>query len=260
VIGDFGANTEGEAQVAQLVRGWQPDFVVTTGDNNYPAGEARTIDVNIGKFYADFIGDYKGAFGKGSKTNRFWPSLGNHDQETPGATPYREYFSLPGNERYYDVDTGLVHLFALDSDRREPDGTSSDSKQADWLKKGLASSRSCFDVVYFHHPPYSSGAHGPSAFMRWPFRAWGAEVVLSGHDHTYERFDIEGFPYIVNGLGGAEKYPFEHAAGEASKFRYNSGYGAMLVVANQSGITYEFWTVDGAKLDTLTVPKTCGNQ
>ena len=257
MIGDFGANSEGEAQVAKLVRSWQPDFIVTTGDNNYPAGEASTIDVNIGKFYGDFIGDYKGSFGRGSKTNRFWPSLGNHDLKARRRPLSRVLFAPRQRTILRRRYRPRAPVLGRQRSAREPDGTSSDSVQAQWLKNRLASSRSCFDVVYFHHPPYSSGAHGPTVNMRWPFRAWGAEVVLSGHDHTYERFDIEGFPYIVNGLGGAERYPFEHAAGALSKFRYNSGYGAMLVVANTSGITYEFWTTDGVKADTLTVPKTC---
>src|SRR5262249_13402152 len=103
VIGDYGADTPEEARVAALVKRWTVDFVVTTGDNNYPNGEKSTIDQNIGKYYAEFIGNYHGAFGPGSQVNRFWPSPGNHDWVT-GIAPYVDYFTLPGNERYYDVD------------------------------------------------------------------------------------------------------------------------------------------------------------
>src|SRR5258707_12763038 len=161
-----------------MVKSWKPDFVVTMGDNNYPNGEASTIDANIGKYYAEFIGNYRGRFGPGSTTNRFWPSPGNHDWVS-GLTAYTDYFTLPGNERYYDVDLGVVHLYAVDSDPHEPDGVKPDSVQGKWLKARLAASKSCYDVVYFHHPPYSSAWHGPSAVMRWPFRAWAAELVLS---------------------------------------------------------------------------------
>jgi hypothetical protein len=257
VIGDFGANSPDEDAVARLVKSWAPAFVITTGDNNYPSGEAATIDVNIGKFYSDFIGHYTGSFGKGSAVNRFWPCPGNHDWVTPDLGPYRQYFDLPGNERYYDVDAGLVHLYALDSDRHEPDGTTSDSPQAQWLKQHLAESKSCFDIVYFHHPPYSVASHGSSEYMRWPFRAWGAEAVLAGHDHVYERFEIDGIPYIVNGVGGASRYEFTGDHGATPIYKYNAGYGAMLVTALPSGIRYEFITTDGVRRDELEVPATC---
>jgi tartrate-resistant acid phosphatase type 5 len=258
VIGDFGADTAAEAAVAKLVHSWKPEFVITTGDNNYPLGEASTIDDHIGKYYADFIGGYHGAYGPGSKNNRFWPSPGNHDWGKNTLAPYLEYFSLPGNERYYDVDLGLVHLYAVDSDPHEPDGTSPASVQGQWLKARLAASKSCYDLVFFHHPPYSSGAHGSSENMRWPFREWGAEAVLAGHDHTYERFEVDGIPYFVNGLGGASKYEFNDTRPIAtSKYRTNEAYGAMLVTARKEGIAYQFFGTDGTKLDEVDIPARC---
>lgn len=256
VIGDYGTNTAPAAKVAAMVKGWNPDFLITLGDNNYPAGEATTIDSNIGRFYADFIGNYRGRYGSGSKANRFWPSPGNHDWIS-ALTPYVEYFTLPGNERYYDVDLGLVHLFALDSDAREPDGISADSRQAAWLKESLTSSKACFDVVYFHHPAYTTAAHGPTLAMRWPFRAWGAEVVLAGHDHTYERFLVDGIPYFVNGLGGEATYEFAGEPMPETQFRYNEQHGAMRVTASRTDVTYEFFTIDGQKRDSFTARANC---
>src|SRR5262249_43358535 len=163
-----------------MVKSWKPDFVITLGDDNYPRGEAATIDQNIGKYYAEFIGDYHGHFGPGSKANRFWPSPGNHDWGAPGLAPYIAYFTLPGNERYYDVELGLAHLFSSDSDPHEPDGTTASSVQGQWLKDHLRSSRSCYNIVYFHHAPYSTARHGSTESMRWPFAEWGASVVLAG--------------------------------------------------------------------------------
>jgi hypothetical protein len=256
VIGDYGSGTRAEAEVAALVKGWNPDFLITLGDNNYPAGEATTIDANIGRFYADFIGNYRGRYGQGSKINRFWPAPGNHDWLS-GLTPYTEYFTLPGNERYYDVDLGLVHLFALDSDVHEPDGISAESRQAAWLKEHLMSSKACFDIVYFHHPAYSTAAHGPTLALRWPFQAWGAEAVFAGHDHTYERFVIGGIPYFVNGLGGEAAYDFAGDPQPETQFRYNEEHGAMRVTATRTDITYEFFTIDGKKRDAFAVPATC---
>jgi hypothetical protein len=268
VIGDYGTDSSAEGLVAGLVDSWNPDFIITTGDNNYPRGEAATVDVNIGKYYSRFIGNYQGAYGPGSQTNRFWPSLGNHDWQgitcnPPGCSgAYLDYFTLPGNERYYETDLGLVHLYAIDSDSREPDGRASSSVQAIWLQAALAASTSCFDVVYFHHPTYSSGRHGSTTRMLWPFQAWGAEVVISGHDHVYERIDASGFPYFVNGSGGAGLYGFPNVGtfppGVVSVVRYNQDHGAMLVTATNTRITYQFFNADGVKIDELPVDKDCG--
>jgi hypothetical protein len=253
VIGDYGADTADEARVAALVKSWTVDFVVTTGDNNYPNGEKATIDENIGKYYAEFIGNYHGKFGPGSQVNRFWPSPGNHDWVS-GIGPYVEYFTLPGNERYYDVDLGLVHLYTVDSDPQEPDGVTATSVQGKWLKTRLKGSKSCYDFVFFHHAPYSSARHGSTENMRWPFHEWGAEAVFTGHDHTYERFTIDGVPYFVSGLGGAQKYTFPSPPLPETQFRTNDDYGALLVNASKSSVTYDFFTADGVKRDSLTIP------
>jgi hypothetical protein len=257
VIGDFGADIPDQAKVAALVKSWAPDHVLTLGDDNYPSGSAATIDANVGKQYHQFIGNYRGTYGAGSTSNRFWPTPGNHDWVAPGLTPYTDYFTLPGNERYYDVDLGLVHLYALDSDGREPDGTTPTSKQGTWLKERMAASRSCFDLVYFHHAPFSSGDHGSDSGMKWPFETWGAEAVMSGHDHDYERLQVGGIPYFVNGLGGAGIYPFEKPALPETKLRYDEKHGAMLITATSTGITYEFWSHDGQLVDRHSVAKAC---
>jgi tartrate-resistant acid phosphatase type 5 len=259
VIGDYGSDGANEASVAFLVKSWSPDFVITVGDNNYPSGYASTIDVNIGKHYQQFIGNYKGAYGTGSSTNRFWPTLGNHDwggtiPNPTGANPYLAYFTLPGNERYYDFTSGPVHLFALDSDGNEPDGTSSSSLQAGWLQARMTASSAPWKLVYFHHPPYSSGQHGSAIDMRWPFEQWGASAVLAGHDHTYERLSINGFPYFVNGLGGRSIYSFGTPI-SGSVYRYNASYGAMLVTATSTSIRFEFYNTAGTRIDSLTLTK-----
>jgi hypothetical protein len=269
VIGDYGADTADEARVATLVAGWNPDFVITTGDNNYPDGGADTIDQNIGKYYSQFIGNYQGNYGSGSPTNRFWPSLGNHDWQTMGCNlnscngAYLDYFTLPGNERYYDVDLGLVHLFALDSDVNEPGGNLATSVQGSWLQSRLSASRACFDVVYVHYPPYSSGLHGSREVMQWPFAVWGAEVVMAGHDHTYERLDVNGVPYFVNGLGGRSLYPFTNVgnlpAGVTSIARYNSDYGAMLVTVTETEMISQFYNASGVLIDEYTLSKPCSD-
>ncbi|HFB67857.1 MAG TPA: hypothetical protein ENJ66_02750, partial [Calditrichae bacterium] len=82
VIGDYGSEGQALADVSQLIHSWNPDIIITLGDNNYPDGEASTIDQNIGKYFYDFISPYQGSYGAGADTNRFFPTLGNHDWRT----------------------------------------------------------------------------------------------------------------------------------------------------------------------------------
>jgi len=263
-IGDYGVNDANEADVATMVKAWSPPWVITVGDNNYEEGLATTIDVNIGKYYSPFIGDYKGTYGSGSPANRFFPTPGNHDwgeTRTPkDLTPYLDYFTLPGNERYYDVDLGggLVHLYAMDSDPAEPDGNTATSVQAKWLQAKLAASTACYDVVYFHHPPYSSGVNTYPT-MRWPFAAWGAEVVLSGHEHFYERLSVDGIPYLIDGLGGAYVHDFNATPDPHSLFRYNAAWGALKITADRTSARFEFWatTTTAAPIDAVKIDAAC---
>lgn len=252
VIGDYGSGNHNEADVAALVESWHPDFVITTGDNNYPSGQQTTIDAHIGQFYHEYIHPYHGDFGKGADQNRFFPTLGNHDWMVSGAKPYLDYFTLPGNERYYEFTWGPVDFFAVDADSNEPNGVNASSKQAKWLEEHLASATSPWKIVYFHQPPYSSGLHGSTTWMRWPFKEWGATAVLSGHDHTYERLSVGGLPYFVNGIGGGAIYQFENVL-DQSQVRYNADYGAMRVEATSTRITFQFINRSGDVIDTYEI-------
>ena len=241
-IGDYGYAGPAERDVANLVKGWNPDFIITLGDNNYDFGDSTTIDRNIGQYYHDYIYRYRGSYGPSASTNRFFPSLGNHDYYTRNGEPYRVYFTLPGNGRYYDFVRGDVHFFALDSDPAEPDGISPGSVQGRWLQAGLAASTARWKVVYLHHAPYSSGQHGNTVALQWPYRQWGASVVLAGHDHDYERLMRDSLLYVVNGLGGRSIYANNVKAVAGSQVRFNSDYGAMLLEATPDSLTLQFYT------------------
>jgi len=253
VIGDFGSNDEVEASVATLVRSWNPDLIATVGDNNYPKGSAETIDANVGQYYHDFIAPYSGKYGPGAQTNRFFPALGNHDWETANGAAHFDYFELPGNERYYAVRRGALDLFILDSDEREPDGISSDSVQADWLRTALAASTARYRIVLLHHPPFSSGPHHSAATLQWPFREWGATAVLCGHDHDYERIDRAGMPYVVVGVGGRRLYGFTATVG-GSQIRIAHRHGALLIEVGADRATARFVTAEGDVLDSFSLP------
>jgi tartrate-resistant acid phosphatase type 5 len=252
VIGDYGLAGPDLQAVAEMILGWAPDFILTTGDNNYPNGSADTIDENIGQYFHSYIYPYQGKYGLGAESNRFFPTLGNHDWTTDSAQAYFDYFSLPGNERYYDFTWGPLHFFALNSDSREPDGVGRSSAQAAWLKDALAGSSSPWKIVYGHYPPFSSGYYGDTDWMNWPFAEWGADVVLSGHDHTYERLEVEGVLYFVVGIGGGGRYPFI-SRHPGSLMRYNEQYGALLVEATPEAIQFSFYAIPGELIDAYTL-------
>lgn len=253
VIGDYGDNNKAEQKVSNLIKGWNPDFIITTGDNNYPEGDSLTIDENIGKYFHEFIHPYYGSYGRGSSINRFFPAIGNHDVLTANAKPYLDYFTLPNNERYYDFVWGNVHFFAINSNTGEEDGTTSSSIQAQWLKNKLASSSSNWKVVYLHESPYTSGNnHENEPHLQWPYKEWGATIVLSGHSHVYERLLINNFPYIINGLGGHSIYSFNEPL-PGSLVRYNENFGAMKVVANSQSITFMFININDSLIDSYSI-------
>jgi hypothetical protein len=90
--------------------------------------------------------------------------------------------------------------------------------------------------------------------MQWPYALWGATGVIAGHDHTYERILVDGFPYFVNGLGGDRRYQFEDMV-PGSEVRYNEASGAMVVEADAQSLTFQFYSiVDGGTLiDSYTL-------
>lgn len=238
-IGDFGFTNAQAKDTASRVHQWDSDYVVSVGDNSYSGNYSK----DVGSFYSDYVG-------KDVKSNRFYTAIGNHDADTRKA--YLNYFALPGNERYYDFVKGPVHFFVLDSDPTEPDGTSPDSKQGQWLKAALAKSTSTYNVVDFHHAAYSSGnAHGDTEYMQWPFKDWGADVVLAGHDHDYERLSEDNIPYFVDGAGAGHRGFNDPVPG--SRFRDDTDSGALLIQANAQAMTFTYENRSKGVIDHYTI-------
>ncbi|NPA92610.1 MAG: alkaline phosphatase [Chloroflexi bacterium] len=246
IIGDYGQAGYTESRVARLVHSWEPDFILTVGDNNYPEGSAKTIEANIFQYYGADI-----------YAHRFFPALGNHDWGYGDISPYLAYLHPLGNGRYYDFAWGPVHIFVLDSCPPEPDGITAQSKQARWLRERLATADEPWKIVALHRPPYSSGPHGNTPDLQWPFAQWGATAVVAGHDHDYERILRDGIVYFVNGLGGhPSRYPFEGTPVPGSAIRYRDAHGAMLVTADAQHITFQFIATGGTVVDTYTLSYT----
>jgi len=305
-IGDFGAATKGyadsEKSVAAMVEKWNPAFIITLGDNNYKDGAADTIVKNIGKYYCGYIYN-EGApdkqqcegWANNHKKTLFFPSLGNHDWYAPYAQPYIDYFTqLPrsdqGKTRYYDFVQGPVHFFALDSESKEacledwcdgepdcaecekpgvhyePNGAGPDSTQAKWLKKALEKSTSPWNIVYFHHTPYT--CKNSSKWMRWDFQKWGANAVLAGHKHRYERGWVKGdsdFPYFTNGVGGTalSECDTDDCPKKFEEVIFQNVYGAMWVKAKPDEVRFEFYEAKGKSgklLDRCTLTKSGSGQ
>ncbi len=253
VIGDFGSGDDNERKVAELVKSWNPDFIITTGDNNYLGGSSASMDTVIGQFYSEYFYPYNGTFQQGNVThNRFFPSLGNHDVASGNIEAYHDYFTLPGNERYYDFVIGQIHFFVLNSNLSEPDGADAFSEQSDWLRENLKKSASHWKIVYFHHPPYSSGYHGSTSYMQWPFEKWRVHAVISGHDHSYERLQVGSLTYFVNGCGGAYLRPFADTL-DASKVRYCDNFGAQFVDTYHDSLVFCHININDSLIDRFVL-------
>jgi tartrate-resistant acid phosphatase type 5 len=267
-IGDYGSDlshNDGSENikmraVANLIKNKDVGFIITTGDNSYGV---TSIDTNIGKYYADYMGSYTGSYGVGATSNAFFPAPGNHDySDGHGIVAYKNYFTLPGvgiptsntsgSELYYDFIREPVHFFVIDSNR----GMGSDSSQRDWLQVQLAKSTSLWKIVYFHHPPFSSARHQSYPGMQWPFENWGATAVLNGHEHIYERIikddnqDGTYLPYFITGVGGVTVRDFNIPI-PGSLVRYSADFGTMIIDASNNRIKFEFWSIAGGAKGTL---------
>jgi tartrate-resistant acid phosphatase type 5 len=265
VIGDFGGGSANETSVANQVKSWNPSFVATVGDNRYGT---INFDLAVGRDYCPFLknaGSGTNCNGNGATINSYFPSLGNHDYtDGGGLSEYLSYFTLPGagvqtsgtsgNERYYDVIQGQVHLFILDS-QGALTNSSDMTAQKNWLQAQLAASTAVWKIVVDHHAPYSScSTHGSVAAMQWPYQTWGADAMFSGHDHTYERVVLNGFPYFVTGNSGYTLYNFGTPV-SGSEARYNTTYGAVRVDASRHSMVFTAINMNGVTVDTYTLNK-----
>lgn len=265
IIGDYGKSGDAESAVANLVKSWNPDFIITAGDNNYEKGELSTIKQNIGNYYSDYIYNFDApsAYQCNGKAfqdsiNRFFPCPGNHDANNKdGLLPYLNYFTLPYFETYYKFIWGPVSFFSLNS------VNGNITEQQDWLFNELAQSNTPFNIVYFHHSPYTTGQHVNNPNMQWDFHNHNVDVVITGHDHIYSRIEKKGEPdlhYIINGLGGKSLYECNMEALPSDIFKafcYNKDYGAILGVASKDKFELKFISVSQPNhpIDSLVIQR-----
>jgi len=191
VIGDTGSGTAQQRDVGDMMIKYHAlfpfDFVLMMGDNMY-GGEAPQ------DFAKKFAEPYKALLDQKVK---FYATLGNHDQ---ALQTHYENFNMNGKE-YYRFAKGKIAFYSLNSNYM-------DKKQVQWLEDELGRETAEWKVMFFHHPPYSSAKkHGSDGQLREVvepiFLKYGVDVVLSGHDHVYERIKPQkGIYYFVSGAGG----------------------------------------------------------
>jgi len=206
VIGDMGTGGKEQYEVARQMELSREkagfDFVTTLGDNIY-GGESPA---ELKKKFED---PYKSLLDAGVK---FYASLGNHDN--PNQRYYKP-FNM-GEKRYYSFKRGNAEFFALDSNYMDP-------QQLDWLNKALHDSSAAWKICYFHHPLYSDARfHGPDTDLRARlepiFQSSGVRVVLSGHEHVYERVKPHnGIYYFVLGNSGELRPHDLKSSGDTAK-------------------------------------------
>jgi len=242
VIGDTGTGDKHQLAVAKQLTATRAkfpfDFVVMVGDNIYGGNAAKDYDNK-------FAIPYKPLLDGGVK---FYAALGNHDD--PSERFYKP-FNMNG-ERYYSFKPAAgVRFFALDS-------TYVDDKQTKWVDEQLGMSGSDWKIAFFHHPPYSSGeTHGSDETLRTQlepiFVKRGVNVVLTGHEHFYERIRPQkGIAYFITG-SSAKLREGNISQTQLTAKGFDSGYTFMIVEIVGDDMYYQAITDAGKTVDSGTV-------
>lgn len=241
-----GCEGQGDEATAALLDA-REGTVVTLGDNVYDRGTA----VAFARCYAPSWGRHRG---------RTRPALGNHDYVNGRALAYFDYFGDAAGERgkgWYSFDLGSWHLVALNSNCAVAGGCGPGSQQERWLRADLAAHPARCTLAYWHHARFSSGLHGNNdvtAALWLALHEAGADVVLVGHDHDYERLapvDPDGRPaptgmrQFVVGTGGRSLYPFR-APVAGSEVRHAAGYGVLELTLKDGAYDWRFLAVEGS--------------
>nr|MDP8942776.1 metallophosphoesterase [Actinomycetota bacterium] len=231
---------------ARALESLRPDAVATLGDNQYPGGSL-----------ADFSASFDPTWGRLKAAIR--PAPGNHEYATAGAAGYFDYFGAAAGDRangYYSYDLGAWHVVVLNSNCGIV-SCAPGSAQLTWLEDDLARHPRACVLAYWHHPRFSSGRHGddPSMQPAWEILAYaGADVVLSGHDHDYERFapidaagvvSPRGMRQFVVGTGGKSLYALGPPRG-GSEVRDSSAFGVLALTLHPAGYSWRFVPEEGA--------------
>jgi acid phosphatase type 7 len=253
--GDIARCNEGNAMGVSRLLDTIGGTIFTLGDNAYMNGTAR-----------EFSDCYEPTWGRHKSRTR--PAPGNHEYATAGALPYFEYFGANAGyfgQGYYSFDLGAWHIISLNSEI----STAPNSPQGAWLGADLEAHNTRCTLAYWHKPLFSSGPNGDHPHMRPFFEMLynaGADVILTGHDHLYERFgqqDPDGRPdsrlgirQFIVGTGGVPLYEFRAAVKPNSEKRIRE-HGILKLTLMSDSYTWEFLPVANSALDRDQGADTC---
>lgn len=236
---------------SDLALSLSPAAVLILGDNQYEDG-------TLAKYQAS----YDPSWGRLKAITH--PVPGNHEYLNPGAAGYYAYFGTAAGDPakgYQSFDLGGWHLIGLNSNCAAVGGCGPASAQGQWLAADLAAHPDVCTLAYWHHPRFSSGPHGDDATTA-PFwtqlQSAGADLILTGHDHGYERFapqtafgvaDPAGIREFVVGTGG-KNLTFVNIVRANSEVRNYAAFGVLELKLWPEGYDWRFLQTDGAVLDS----------
>lgn len=229
-VGDFSILNTDQLQIINQMLRIKPDILLGLGDCAYNSGTLEEFDYN-------FLSPFQPLLAEAP----MYATMGNHDYMTDNGGPYKEIFELPTassqTEDYYVYNYDNAQIFSLNANL----DYSIASTQYNWFQSELAKSNKKWKIVLIHFPPYSSGPHGSTENMADSliplFSQYQVDLVLSGHDHGYERsLDSSGVTYIVSGGGGSPLYsqsnvnPYSQFYLSTYNFTYLEVYPKKLVI------------------------------
>jgi hypothetical protein len=259
-VGDIacGASTAGklcvDEETAALTAQSNPAAVLVLGDNQYENGS-----------HSEYLTYYDQSWGAFKSIT--YPAVGNHEYHTPNASGYFDYFNGVGvatgragdrGKGYYSTNIGGWHVVMLNNNCNSvPGGCGAGSPQEQWLRADLAANPSACTLAAWHLPRFSSGYHGSNANSQALWKAlydFGADVVLVGHDHNYERFapqthqgqrdDAYGIREFVVGTGGEELRPKGTSAPNSEVYD-NTSMGVLRLTLQADSYAWRFVSIPG---------------
>ena len=251
-VGDIAScESDGDEKVAAVARA-NGGRIALIGDVVYPASSPE--------MYRDCFNPAWGSMGP-----RFRPGLGNHEYYTDNAESYWDYFGDWSGTRglgWYAYDAGPHwRVIVLNSNCSKVGGCGAASRQGRWLAGALERAGDRHVLAYFHHPRFSSGEHGSNVavapFWQALYRG-GADVVLNGHDHMYERFAPQnpqgewrryGIQQFTVGTGGYKNYPYGGPPLPRTAARQNTTFGLLALRLRPGGYSWRFLAADGDYTD-----------
>lgn len=248
--GGAGTSTHCRQQAtSDLVLQMAPDAVLPLGDNQYEVGSLQA-----------FRRSYDPSWGRFKSITR--PAVGNHEYETSGAQGYYQYFGSAAGDPskgYYSFELGDWHMIVLNTACEAIGGCGVGSPQERWLRQDLQAHPAECTLAVGHEPRWSSGQHGNHSSLDALWRALydnGADVVLAGHDHNYERFAPQnpsgaadpsrGIREFVVGTGGKSLRPFPGNARRNSERRLSQDFGILRLTLHPDSYAWQYVTLPNA--------------